>query len=226
MAGEGTLEHATALFDPLPVEILFLAPLEKLQRRELPRAGCGSNRQTELLSLSCDGRGAEHVSTGRLGADDHRICQSHASLHSGNLGSLHCTAGLIPVRHSGQNRHVTGPGRGPPGIGRPDAETVGVAISGPHSCWPLLERLNAHRGHPVAQKPARPAPGSAKTSADHPYDGEQGHAEQPADRRDGNGAEHNGGSGDADDPREPAAGAGTDDATCAPELAPGCRGPR
>jgi len=27
MAGEGTLEHATALFDPLPVEILFLAPL-------------------------------------------------------------------------------------------------------------------------------------------------------------------------------------------------------
>ena len=136
VTGEGTLEHATSLFDPLPVEILLLAPLEKLQRRKLPRAGRGSDRQTELLGLSRDGRGAEHVPTGRLGADDHRICRPHANFNSGDLGSLHGTAGLIPVRCPGEDRHVTGTGRGCAGVGRPDAETVGIGASSRHGSRP------------------------------------------------------------------------------------------
>ena len=37
VAGEGTLEHAAALLDRFAVELLFLAPLQELQGRKLPR---------------------------------------------------------------------------------------------------------------------------------------------------------------------------------------------
>jgi hypothetical protein len=226
VAGEGALEHTPTLLDPLAIEILFLAPLEELQRRELPRARCGGDRQAELLGLCCDGRGAERAFTRRLGADDRRICQLPAIFTCGSLGNFPAAASLICVRGSREHRHVTCPGRRRSAVDRPDVETVRISFHHPDGRRPVLERLDAHRCDPVAQEPARPSRSGRKPTADHANDGEQGHPQQSADRRDRDGTEHDGRPGRSDDPGEPTPDAGSGDATRTPELAPCRRGPR
>ncbi len=224
VGAEGALEDAAPLLDRLAVQVLFLALLQELEGRQLPGTGRRPDRQAELFRLAGAGRGAEHVLAGMLPTGGCRICRSHASLVCSGLRALgaidpgRAARPAAPIRdrcRAPPLRCCRARRRSRPHRSRHDRSPSPASASG---------RLHAHRRRPRRSAGSRSSGRRPKGAACGPDHGEQRHAEQPADRRQPDGAEHDGGPRDAHDLGEAPADRGSDDATGTAED--GARPPR